>query len=168
MSSCLCLWCDGLAANKKLVPCRHESYISFQCQRWFLSPSDSPWVMLELEMWCVPTLGDTWPEVSTTLPEDSVWSIMTEVVLACWNLCLLRRVIVLWNDENYFSLLLISLDWTDGNHHQEDTRDIDNNPVLSICFQIVSLSISGIICSLSGDYWGLSRSYRQCISILSL
>ena len=48
-----------------------------------------------------PTLGDTWPAVSTTLPEDSVWSIMMEVVRACWNLCLLSRVIELWNDRNH-------------------------------------------------------------------
>ena len=53
----------------------------------------------ELEM--CPTLGDTWPVVSTTLPEDSVWSIMMEVVRACWNLCLLSRVIELWNDRNH-------------------------------------------------------------------
>ena len=115
-------------------------------------------------MWYVPTLGDTWPEVSTTLPEDSVWSIMTEVVLACWNLCLLRRVIVLWNDENYFSLLLTSLDWTDGNHHGEDTRDIDNNPVLSICFQIVSLSISGsfvLYLEITEAYQGLTGNVSQ-------
>ena len=47
------------------------------------------------------TFGDTWPEVSTTLPEDSVWSIMMEVVLACWNLCRLRRVMELWNEGNH-------------------------------------------------------------------
>ena len=57
------------------------------------------WSMLPTEM-CF-RLGDTWPEASTTLPEDSVWSIMMEVVLACWNLCRLRRVIELWNDVNH-------------------------------------------------------------------
>ena len=52
----------------KLLPCKHKSSISFQCQKQFLPPSKSPWTGVwwaRYEVWCQPLVTITSPDLIT-------------------------------------------------------------------------------------------------------